>query len=288
MHIGVSVALSSLPSQIEAMDRYVGYAQQLGLDSIEINFEPHPPERCYAPLPRPWDEDPIWSEVHKRLEHFRLPGAHLPFVDINPLDEDPYIADNAKSRYIKSIERAGRLGLKYGVIHVVGSRPGLDRSNWLPVWIDYLGELSEYARRAGLVLCVENAAHGHFLDDIIHIIRQVDSPWLRMTLDTGHVIVPGSRTAGYKGFAYGTYGSMDTFIRREHDLVYTMHIHDNNGKLDEHLVLGDGVGDFGYLKTLYDLGFDGVWTIEHRIDDDWDSIEVATRRLREMVVGVSA
>jgi len=283
MYIGASVSPSFLPSQLDAIDRYIEYAHRLDLTSIEIDFsiKGHYPQ--YAPLPYAWEDSPVWAEVQERVEQFELPGAHLPFLGINPFSENPNEVRDATHQYHASIDRAGELGLRYVVIHAIGYREGTDRSTWLPLWVDYMGEMGEYARKAGLILCLENAAFAFLLEDAIHIIRQVNSPWLRMTLDTGHAMHTTAWALGRKACAYEAYGTMEQFIRKEHDLLFTLHIHDNYGETDDHLVIGAGTGDLTYLKTLYDLGFDGAWTFEHNIDDNWDSIAIAAHRLRRLI-----
>lgn len=282
IHIGTSVSPSFMPAQLDAIDRYMTYARRLGLTSIEIDFsiKGHYPQ--YAPLPYAWEESPVWEEVRRRVAQFPMAGAHLPFLGINPLSDDPEEAKWANFEYHSSIDRAGELGLRYVIIHSTGHRPGTTRENWLPIWVDYMGEMAEYARRAGLILCLENAAATFRLDDTVYVIRQVNSPWLRMTFDTGHAQYILNWN-GERICAYEAYGSLENFIRREHDVLFTLHIHDNFGERDDHLVIGDGIGDFSYLRTLYELGFDGAWNFEHNIDDNWDSVEVAVRRLRALL-----
>ena len=287
MHIGVSVGRTPLPTQIEAIDRYLEYAGPLELDAIELDFSVQGHFPNYAPLPYPWDDAPAWAEARKRLDAFVLAGAHLPFQDTNPFDANESVAQDALFQHVNAIERAGDLGLLYAVIHMLGAPAGAGRETWVPLWTDYLGGLSEFARRAGIILCVENTSHGFFLRDLAQVLRQIDSPWLRMTLDIGHAAVPGSRTAQLTGCAHEGYESMDDFVRREFELIYSLHIHDNDGRSDQHLMLGDGAGDFGYLRTLHALGFAGPWILEHYVED-WARLPTAVGRLRDLVGSMDA
>ena len=152
---------------------------------------------------------------------------------MNPLSEDPDIAEDARIQHMDAIERAGDLGLLYAVIHMVGYRAGTDRDTWPPLWEDYLGNLSDFARVAGLVLCVENTSYGFFLQDLVRIVDRVHSPWLRITLDTGHALIPGSRTARLTGCPHMGYDSMEAFVRQEHDKIFSLHVHDNDGQTDQ-------------------------------------------------------
>lgn len=282
MHIGASVSPSFLPTQLAAIQRYVGIARRLRLTSIEIDFSVKDGYPQYAPLPYPWDETPEWDEIRRLVGEFALPGAHLPFVGLNPLSEDAEEAGRADFEYRASIDRAADLGLRYVVIHAAGHRRGRAGESGLSLWVEYMGRMADYAGRAGIILCLENAASTFRLDDTVHVIRQVRSPWLKMTLDTGHAQFI-LEWEGRRICAYEAYGSLDAFVRQEHDILFTLHIHDNFLQQDDHLVIGAGAGDFTYLRTLYALGFAGAWTFEHNIHDDWESIEIATHRLRALV-----
>ena len=77
------------------------------------------------------------------------------------------------------------------------------------------------------------------------------------------------------------YDSMEAFVRQEHDKIFSLHVHDNDGQTDQHRPIGEGVGDFGYLTALGEIGIDGPWIMEHIIDD-WDSIGLGARRLRDL------
>lgn len=281
MHIGVSVGRSRLPSQVEALDTYLALVAEHGLDVVELDFsiEGHYPE--FAPLPSVKYGGPVWAEVRRRLDAFALGGAHMPYAGLNPLSTDSHAANDARALHLDAIERAGELGLLYVVVHMLGYREGTDRSTWLPLWMDYLGELSLSARRAGVILCVENTSYGFFLKDLVEIVAGVDSPWLRITLDAGHALIPGSRTARLAGSPYEGYASMDAFVRAEWERIFSLHIHDNDGRQDQHLAIGDGIGDFGYLAALRASGFAGPWVLEHYIDG-WDSIGMAVERLRRL------
>ena len=168
------------PPSITTQDR----SKKWGLDAVEIDFSirGHFPE--FAPLPNPAEDRPAWSQLRRHLDGLAIAGAHLPYADMNPLSEDPDIAEDARIQHMDAIERAGDLGLLYAVIHMVGYRAGTDRDTWPPLWEDYLGNLSDFARVTGLVLCVENTSYGFFLQDLVRIVDRVHSPWLRITLDT--------------------------------------------------------------------------------------------------------
>jgi sugar phosphate isomerase/epimerase len=281
MHIGASIGRTALPSQITAFDHYARQIEELGLDAVEIDFSIRGNFPNFAPLPYPGEDVPDWAELRRRIDTLAIAGAHLPYADLNPLSEDEDIAEDARIQHMDAIERAGDLGLLYAVVHMLGYRVNTDRDTWFPLWIDYLGDLSDFARRAGLVLCVENTSYGFFLGDLVRIVNAVHSPWLRITLDTGHALIPGSRTARLVGCPHLGYDSMEAFVRREHDKLFSLHLHDNDGQTDQHLPIGDGVGDFGYLAALHETGFNGPWIMEHIIDD-WHSIGRAARRLRNL------
>ena len=73
---------------------------------------------------------------------------------------------------------------------------------------------------------------------------------LRICLDTGHAAI-------FEGAAVAD------AVRRIGPMLEAVHIHDNMGKEDEHLIPGDGIIDWDdFAKALKEIGFDKVISIE--------------------------
>lgn len=116
------------------------------------------------------------------------------------------------------------------------------------------------AERVGVVLAVENHNHGGFLqtaDDVIRLIREVDSDWLRLNLDTGNYL--------------------DGFKSIEKTLLYTVHIHAK--MLDVAPDGTDTTTDYPALfKLLSDVNYRSFVSVEYEGDED--ELEAVPRGVR--------
>ena len=94
------------------------------------------------------------------------------------------------------------------VLRVFSGWPGVgnrllyqkERSRLWPEMIRHLQSLAEEAGAAGIVLALENHNHGGFTrtaDDLLQILREVNSEHLKVALDTGDYIVDTAELNGY-------------------------------------------------------------------------------------------
>ncbi len=115
-------------------------------------------------------------------------------------------------------------------------------------------ELCDYASRLGVTVCVENMPWLTFplssVEASIRLCELVGRDNMGICLDTGHAaIFFGSDVASAVRLAGGR--------------IKALHIHDNNGKCDEHLAIGDGIIDWdAFADSLREIGYDGVVSVE--------------------------
>jgi sugar phosphate isomerase/epimerase len=137
--------------------------------------------------------------------------------------------------------------------------------------IKLLRELTEYAERRGVILGLENMPSHLCIDgevlktphfgktrsEFTRILSEVDMEGLKMTFDVGHA---------------NTICQPADYIRGMVDAVVHIHIHDNDGRYDQHAALGLGTVNFiSLFKVLRDEGYDGPITIERAIDENMTS-----------------
>ena len=129
--------------------------------------------------------------------------------------------------------------------------------------IDTFGALADVAERAGVVLVLEpltflETTAVETLDDLDRVLAGVGSPHLAAMLDTGHLNVT-ARALGLDPVGY-----LEAHLAALGDRVRHLHIDDNHGDLDAHLLPGQGSFDFkaGYA-ALRRSGY-----------DDWLSAEL--------------
>ena len=201
--------------------------------------------------------------------------AFLPeqvFYPVNYLVRDvpPYDAAALRKRSLSYFERAIGVTAALEFPHMLVTTPfwgwrqqedgrfehgGNRQLDWV---IDSLGKMSEVAREAGVILVLEPLTHIETtavenLDNLLEVLDGVGSPNLAAMLDTGHINV----TAHLLGKDADTY--FREHVEKLGSRLQHMHIDDNVGDNDSHLLPGEGNFDFqaAYqsLKTARYKGF---------------------------------
>ena len=113
--------------------------------------------------------------------------------------------------------------------------------------------LLPFAEEAGVTLCIENmpfvAAQFSRVHKMAELVEEVDHPLFKMCLDTGHAAVFGD--------------DCGDAVRRIGKNLSALHVHDNDGTADQHLMPYRGVINWeNFLSTLGEVGFDGVFSFE--------------------------
>lgn len=192
------------------------------------------------------------SALANALHHAgRATTIHAPFLDLNPGALDSSIREVARHRLEQTLKAAEYLKPKVIVVH-----PGFDelhygdhRDAWLANSIDFWSSLVPVARTIGTVLAVENIFDKN-PTNIRALLDAVDDPCLRHCFDIGHFHIFGDV-------------SLDEWFEQLGSFVVETHLHDNHGKSDEHLPVGEGTVNFGrYFPLLERDAPTAVRTIE--------------------------
>lgn len=156
----------------------------------------------------------------------------------------------------KSLDGAAILGCPYLVIHPVmpyGWESDPEPRRLWEINIDFYSRLAEKAEQTGVTVCLENMPMPGISvaspAQILGLVREIGSPYLRVCLDTGHAVMFEDPAVSVR------------LLGREY--LRTLHIHDNDGKRDLHLLPYCGVIKWeGFCRALRETGFDGVMSIE--------------------------
>jgi len=193
--------------------------------------------------------------VRERLavEGLRVNSVHLPFgSDLNILSSDPGLRLHAVEAHRAVIRGSVALGAGIVVLH-----PGREYRSDRPLGeivnlsTELVRDLTEAAAALGLHVALENLLPAHALSDprlLREIVDAIDHPNLGFCLDAGHANLVG-----------GVDGTMAAFAGR----IKHVHIHDNHGTADEHLLpsLGSIAWD-GFVDRLLATGYSGPLTLE--------------------------
>jgi len=122
-------------------------------------------------------------------------------------------------------------------------------------------ELAEFASSYGIKIGIENMPPGWISfgvepKETKAMIQAVNRENLGLTLDVGHASILGAN-------------AVEEFIRILNDKIFLIHIHDNEGKTDQHKVIGEGIIDFHKLiGSLMQNGVNAPLCIESYSFDD--------------------
>lgn len=201
--------------------------------------------------------DNDWREVitvYKPLLE-PLQGAlhlHGPFMDMAPGSPDARINQVCIERYQQTIRIAQELNAEVIVFHAnfIAAIHNEDyRISWQERNVEFWSMMADYADQHGVTLAVENM--WEFDPDIIgDVLRAVDHPRLRACLDVGHAHL------------FSNVPFEDWLATIEPWLIHT-HMNNNNGTIDVHQALGNGVVDYTYiLAQLRALAIPPTMTLE--------------------------
>ena len=142
----------------------------------------------------------------------------------------------------------------------------------------FAAELADYAKQYGVTVCVENLPFPAYplttVEQVCELVDKLDRENLKVCLDMGHAAI----------FYGADVGAAVRYIGKRLEAV---HVHDNMGKEDQHLIPGDGIIDWdGVASALKEIAFDGVVSLEtsaknaQHPKEEWDTRE---RRLANLV-----
>lgn len=175
----------------------------------------------------------------------------------------------ARARELEDLRRGVDIALELGVdtmrVFSGSAREDVSQAQGLEWILEGLSAGAAYAEAQGVVLALEN--HGKFAgrgEQVRHIIEAVNSPALRVNLDTGNFLPVGQNpTEAAEQLA---------------DLVVLAHLKDMRlatsdaghvftdpaGRLLTGCVIGEGLVDLPAIRAVLDeAGYDGWWSLEY-------------------------
>ncbi len=181
------------------------------------------------------------------LEH-----THLPYMGCDRL----WFPDGEElfQSYLRAIPEIAENGIPTAVMHPF--EKVLPRGEW-NLGMDRLSALGEQAKRAGVRLALENIVDNVHLEKILTGLG--DNPFVGLCFDTGH-----NQLARANDFSL-----VETF----RDRLFALHVHDNHGLRDEHLIPYDGNLDWiAFANAMAQTTYSGSLMLESCYPVDWDKL----------------
>jgi len=177
--------------------------------------------------------------------------AHLP--NCNPMDKERF--DEYVNCTVRAIEVCGMLGIENAVIHT-GWMDGVTKEEYFEINYKALKPLFPAMEKNSVNVLIENSTKANmgekyfFLTgkEMKEFIEYVNHPLLHACWDLGH--------ANIEGHQYEDIMTLGDDLR-------AIHVHDNNGKGDEHVALFTGTVNMDeVINALIDSGYKGYFTLE--------------------------
>ena len=182
----------------------------------------------------------------------RIWSIHLPFSGVEDISmPHPGLRAAAMETNRMLIAAAAEAQIPVAVIHP-SSEPiePEERADRFARCVDGLSELTEYARRFGMHLAVENLPRtclGRSVEEMFTICGAVRD--LDVVFDTNHLL--------------GQYADLPRFVRTLGSRIITLHVSDYDFVDERHRLPGEGLVDWeAVISELERAGYSGPWMYE--------------------------
>lgn len=162
---------------------------------------------------------------------------------------------------IRAVEGTALLGCDRFVVHAMMPHSthsiGHEKED-LAVNLWFLKELCKAGRENGVYICLENMPMLRFsiatVQQVLDVVELVNDKMMKVCLDTGHSLIfeldPG-----------------DAVRMIGKDLLYALHVHDNDGSADRHWLPFTGKTKWpNFTSALREIGFEGVMSLECTVE----------------------
>ena len=205
-----------------------------------------------------YDDDAFCSFLQSALRdmafHVNSIHIHLKHRDqtCDLASLDPAQRNKALADHQQTVNLAADLGGCILVTHDIAipepDQPeGLERR---ATFVDSMAQIAEYAAPKGVRLALENIPRGYTNepDRLVTLMEDLDEPNVGVVIDTGHRNMSGDPP---------------TTLRAIGKHLITLHLHDNHGEADEHLLPGRGNINWQQVSAaLGDINYNGAFMYE--------------------------
>jgi sugar phosphate isomerase/epimerase len=177
-------------------------------------------------------------------------SVHAPISDINIASINPAMLATARKELSEIIAIAGELGITPVTVHIgyISPLTLLNKDKARAIAHESVKMLDKVAVEHGVPIAAENMPRTRWaiFTDPDEILKAIEGTDFKICFDTGHAHISGN---------------IEDFMALS-DKFINVHIHDNNGKWDEHMVLGRGTCDLHGIVKRLEPTYDGNWIIE--------------------------
>ena len=180
--------------------------------------------------------------LYARKKGLNVIFTHLGYRNMNDIWLDNERGDAYLQKYLKNLDEMKKLGIDLVMMHAC---VGLDAPKPNKIGLERFRQLCNHAKELGINLAFENTKIPGYLEFLIDNIS-LDN--IGVCYDCGH-----------DHCHFKDNFNFDKFKNK----IMCIHIHDNHGETDEHLIPGDGNLDYDYvLSGLKRANYNSYLTLE--------------------------
>ena len=195
------------------------------------------------------DDDGPKEELLKLAERAGLfvENVHTDFANASCIWLDNAEGEEVYGRYLKNIEECRRHEIPAMVVHLTNENNFPEPGS---TGLDRIKRLAEKAEKCNVTIALENLRRTLYLD---FIFKNTDSPALKLCYDSGHE---------------NCFSKEGDVLDRFADKLYCLHLHDNDGKSDQHKIPGEGSINWpDLIRKLKQCNYTGSITLEADFND---------------------
>jgi sugar phosphate isomerase/epimerase len=197
---------------------------EAGFDAVCLDFE-----REMARTEGPWEAQMRLAEKY----HLPVENVHLSGEGMNAVWAEGDAGEAVTQRLIAELRDMASLGVKVGVAHVTWGH-GFPEGRFEAGLARYERAV-ETAEKYGVTLALENSV---FPQHVHYLLSHIKSPSLGFCYDSGHE---------------NAFTPAEDYLSQYSDIVVALHLHDNDGKIDNHWVPFHPLGTIDWQKKAEQL-----------------------------------
>ncbi len=154
----------------------------------------------------------------------RIENAHLDSRGTSKIWTPGVAGEEIAQKYIDQFKRCREYGIKIGIAHVTWGERAVHPTS--PVGLERFRRIIDAAEKNDVKVAFENSVYpGH----LRYVLDNIDSPYAGFCFDSGH------RNA---------FSPDEDYFADYSERLYAMHMQDNDGRRDLHLIPFDGCADW--------------------------------------------
>ena len=180
--------------------------------------------------------------------------AHLGYQNMNDIWLDNQIGEDLANRYIKNLDECKKNNIKMVVIHLQSK---FEAPSPNEIGLERFKKVITHAEQLGIKIAFENTKIQGYLE---YILDNVNSDYVGICLDVGHWHCNFKDKLNWERFQ---------------NKIYAVHLHDNFGGRDEHLLPFDGSIDWNFvIRKLKESNYSGPITLESCYRNDYIKMSI--------------